>query len=88
MKTLPTVIDVREPNEFARGHVDCAINIPVSSLTIDSEQLHTIPMSSKIIVYCGSGKRAGQAKLAIEAMGYSQVTNGIDRQHVELMLKS
>ena len=81
-----TIIDVREPEEFDSGHVEPAINIPLANLTLDSAQLHTIPMSSQIIVYCGSGKRAARAQNVLHAMGYSQVTNGIDRQHVESML--
>ena len=37
------IIDVREPEEYARGHVDGAINIPPSELIAGAEKLKNTP---------------------------------------------
>jgi phage shock protein E len=79
----PVYIDVREPNEFAAGHVPEAINIPLSRLSEASPELHNIPRDSHIIVYCRSGNRSNTALLMLQSLGYSNVHNGINMQQIE-----
>lgn len=66
----PLVIDVREPAEYAEGHVPGAINIPLRTLT---DHLDVIPMDRPVVVYCASGHRAGIATTALQTIGYSNV---------------
>ena len=73
-------IDVREPGEFASGHVNGAINIPLSKFTDDA--LSEIPKDKEIILYCRSGGRANTAKGVLLNMGYLNVTNGINAANV------
>lgn len=78
-----TVIDVRETEEFANGHVNGALNIPPAELVEGSEILGSIPKDAAIILYCVSGSRSNVSKVILENMGYTNITNGINRQQVE-----
>jgi rhodanese-related sulfurtransferase len=46
-------------------------------------QLKNIPKDADIIVYCLSGSRSNVAKHILERLGYTNITNGINRQQVE-----
>lgn len=77
------VIDVREPSEYANGHVKGALNMPPAELMNGSEKLNDIPKDAAIILYCLSGSRSNVSKNILESMGYTNITNGINKQHVE-----
>lgn len=77
------IIDVREPEEYAAGHVEKALNLPPLELLSGSKQLVGIPKNAEIIVYCNSGSRSNTTKNILESMGYTNVTNAINRGHVE-----
>ena len=73
------LIDVRSAEEYDRGHIEGAINIPHS----DTEALLSAigdDTARKVVLYCGSGGRAGRAITAIEASGYTGLFNatGLD----------
>lgn len=68
-----TLIDVRTPAEFASGHIDGAKNIPVQEVPKRMAEFGL--KDSKIVVYCKSGGRSGQAKKLLEAAGYTAVFN-------------
>lgn len=80
--TKPIYVDVREPFEFAEGHLEGALNIPASSLS-SSTQLG-IPKDAQIIVYCRSGSRASMAKAQLESMGFKNVKNGINEASINM----
>ena len=61
------VLDVREPDEFAAGHIGPARNIPLGSL---SEQASTIDRDRTLLVHCQTGPRQTMAAAALEAAGY------------------
>jgi hypothetical protein len=44
-----TVIDVRQPTDYQRGHIAGAINIPFASV---ETQFDTIPKDKPIVTYC------------------------------------
>jgi len=77
------VIDVREPIEFASGHAEGAINIPVGSIEDGVSALTNIDRDAEVIVYCRSGGRAENAKAQLESLGYENVTNGINQPSLE-----
>lgn len=81
-KVEPVIIDVREPAEFATGHVNDAINLPLGTLSYSAERM-AIAKDTPIVTYCNSGRRSGQAVRALEQLGYTNVTNGISQAHVE-----
>lgn len=75
-------VDVREPFEYASGHVEGAINVPPSEL-MSGHTLSSIPKDSEIIVYCRTGSRSNVAMNILRAQGYTNLTNGINQQQVE-----
>lgn len=79
----PVIIDVREPSEFNDSHVDGAINIPLGTILSSGDALLSLPKNGHYVVYCRSGGRAEQAKIALKQHGYSHVENGINQEHVE-----
>jgi len=76
------IIDVREPEEFARGHVDGAINIPPSEIMAGSDKLSDVPKDSELILYCVSGSRSNVSKHLLETQGFTNVINGINKDQV------
>lgn len=60
------VLDVREPGEFAEGHIPGAVNVPVRQLgTTDVE----IPSDVNAIEYCQSGWRASLSLPILHLLG-------------------
>ena len=71
------MIDVRSPEEFASGHIDRAVNIPVDELPARLDDVRKVATKDQpVVVYCASGHRAAKAKQALTAAGYSRVVNG------------
>ena len=66
----PVLIDVREESDYAEGHIEGAINIPIRTL---AQNLDKIPMDQPVMVYCASGLRAGMATTSLHVLGYSNV---------------
>ncbi len=68
------VIDVREPDEYAQGHIEGAINIPLRELM---KHLDELPSSktAPILLYCHSQKRATHALVILHELGYIKAYN-------------
>jgi rhodanese-related sulfurtransferase len=49
------VVDVREPDEYAAGHIPGALNVPLSVLR---ERWQALPRDRPIVCCCGVGQRA------------------------------
>jgi phage shock protein E len=79
----PIIIDVREPEEFAAGHVKGALNLPLSKLSDDSTQLKDIPKSAKVVLYCNTGRRSGLAMDVLNRLGYKDVVNAVSQEQTE-----
>lgn len=67
------LIDVREEDEYAAGHIPASINIPLSK--IESAQGEITDLDTPLFVYCRSGNRSGQAVAWLKQAGYSKVQN-------------
>ena len=65
------LIDVREPDEYAGGHIKQAKNVPLSELT---ERIHELNPSRPLHVICLSGGRSMNAAMYLEQAGFD-VTN-------------
>jgi phage shock protein E len=72
-------VDVRSEQEYQQSHIPGDLHIPYQSIVAGLEQ-HSIEKNTPIRLYCRSGGRAGKAKDALEAAGYTEVSNagGID----------
>jgi NADPH-dependent 2,4-dienoyl-CoA reductase/sulfur reductase-like enzyme/rhodanese-related sulfurtransferase len=66
-RTDALVLDVREPAEFAAGHVPHAHNLPLSELRLRRAEL---PQDRDIWIYCGVGQRAYYATRFLRQHGY------------------
>ncbi|WP_147534164.1 rhodanese-like domain-containing protein [Bacillus marasmi] len=65
-------IDVREPDEFAAGHVPGIVNLPLSEL---SEETADFPKDSEIVIICRSGNRSLQAAEKLQGYGFTNLIN-------------
>jgi rhodanese-related sulfurtransferase len=64
-----TLVDVREDNEWARGHLPGAIHLGKGIIERDIET--AIPDKSAVLVlYCGGGFRSALAADNLQKMGY------------------
>jgi len=69
-KEKAIIVDVREPGEYAAGHLPGAINIPRGLL--EFTVFKKIPdVNAKIYVYCKTGGRASLATKTLQDMGYT-----------------
>ncbi len=66
------VIDVREPGEWATGHVPGARLVPLATLLADPEGAH---LGAKVLFVCHSGARSQRAAQAAAAKGVADVLN-------------
>ena len=65
------IVDVRTPEEFADGHIDGAINIPLDTI---STSIPELPNKNQLImIYCRSGNRSNQAANKLDDLGYTNV---------------
>ncbi len=72
------LLDVRTPEEYAEGNVEGSVNIPHDQIDAQLAEIEALTGGDKdkaIVVYCRSGGRAGKAKTALQAAGYTRVTN-------------
>lgn len=70
-----TVIDVRTPAEIAEGALPGALAIIHTDIVAGVNALE-LPADAPLVLYCRSGNRSGIATAALQAEGYTQVTNG------------
>jgi len=66
------ILDVREPAEYAAGHLPGAVNIPRGLLEfkIDSHPDFQGKQQSAIVVYCQTGGRSALATQTLNQLGY------------------
>ena len=65
-------LDVRTTEEFAEGHIENAILIPLSEL---EGRIDELPLDRAIIVYCKSGNRSTQASNLLVEKGFKKILN-------------
>jgi len=61
-----TLVDVREPAEFAGGHAPRAVNIPLGTL---ADRLDELKSRGDVAFICQSGGRSGRATAAAKRAG-------------------
>ncbi len=64
------LMDVRTPGEYAGGHLESAINIPVDTIP---GRLEEIPKDKTLVIYCEHGSRSKLAAAYLVNHGYTQV---------------
>jgi len=66
------ILDVREPAEFAFGHIPGALSIPLGEL---EERIKELPQDKTIYVVCRTGTRSSLAAQKLAEKGFSNVWN-------------
>ncbi len=61
------ILDVREPEEWAAGHIEGAVHIPMGELGGRRDELAD---DRPIVAVCRSGARSGQVTAALQGAGY------------------
>lgn len=69
------VVDVRTDSEYAQGHLDNSQHIPYQQI-VERFKALGIKKDREVVLYCRSGNRAGIAKQALQAAGYTNLFNG------------
>lgn len=71
------VIDVREPNEYAAGHIPGAINIPRGIIEFKIWKKVGYPentnMDIEMYLYCKAGSRCALAAKSLKDLGFTKV---------------
>jgi rhodanese-related sulfurtransferase len=65
-------VDIRKAEDYAKGHIKGAINIPFAQGMQAS--FADLPADKKLIVNCYSGQTAGQAVAILKMLGYDAVS--------------
>ena len=74
------LVDVREVDEFASGHIPNAVNEPLSTI-----KQTTLPKDKPLFLYCLRGTRSKRAARILRSMGYTvKSIGGIGRYKGEL----
>ena len=83
------ILDVREPDEYVTGYYPGAINIPPALLMQGlPQELTTVPLDTDIVVYCRSGSRSAVAIQMLRSFGFTNLTNGINKDHVSRLVEA
>jgi rhodanese-related sulfurtransferase len=64
------VLDVRDSNEFAGGHLPNAKNIPVTDL---NKRMTELPSGKAVLLVCATGQRSSRAVGTLRKAGRDQV---------------
>jgi rhodanese-related sulfurtransferase len=65
-------LDVREPSEWAEGHIPGATLIPLGEL---QARLSELPKGKPIVVYCRSGNRSATGRDTLTNAGFPYITS-------------
>ena len=78
------LLDVRQPDEYVRGHVPGARSVPLQKLRDFS--LEVTDLETPVYLYCLSGARSHRAATALKGVGFTKVYDlgGINDYNGEL----
>jgi rhodanese-related sulfurtransferase/glyoxylase-like metal-dependent hydrolase (beta-lactamase superfamily II) len=66
----PVVLDVRDPDEFAEGHIPGSLHVPYEEL---ADRLDEVPRDRTVAAICSGGKRSGLAASVLQREGFDVV---------------
>ena len=71
--SLSTILDVRESDEYAKGHIANAILFPLSTIRPATTAERLPDKDATILVYCQSGRRSKKACILLTKLGYTHI---------------
>ena len=75
------ILDVREPGEWAAGHIPGALHVPRGMLEAKADldyagrEPRLAERSQEIVIHCASGARSALAADALQQMGFTKVSS-------------
>jgi NADPH-dependent 2,4-dienoyl-CoA reductase/sulfur reductase-like enzyme/rhodanese-related sulfurtransferase len=66
-KDVIFMLDVRDPSEYKKGHIDGAVNIPLNDLR---QRMEEVPKDQEVWAYCFVGQRSYYAARALAQYGF------------------
>jgi rhodanese-related sulfurtransferase len=63
------LVDVREPNEFAQGHIPGSVSYPLSSFDLESLQALIAADGRRPVLSCAAGVRSARALHYAQSQG-------------------
>lgn len=66
------VLDVRTPEEFAKGHIPGAVLMNVNDIQF-KQKINELDKSKTILVYCVAGIRSEKASAILKESGFKEV---------------
>lgn len=73
MNKMFFIVDLRKPEDYAKGHIPGAINIFWLDL-LKPENLKILPIDKKILLYCYLGHTSSQVMVLLSLLGYSTIS--------------
>jgi rhodanese-related sulfurtransferase len=70
--TRPLIVDVREPDEFARERIDGVVLLPISQFVARHQEL---PKDRPLLMICAAGSRSTSATMYLLQAGWTDVRN-------------
>lgn len=77
-----TLVDVREPQEWAMGHLPNAVHIPMNTIP---ERHAEIPTDKPVVVVCAHGQRSMMVSEYLLDVGFPEVYNLEEGTHGWMM---
>ncbi|GAB4542115.1 MAG: hypothetical protein Kow0063_33680 [Anaerolineae bacterium] len=68
----PFILSVRKPEDYAKGHIPGAVNIPLKDLA-KPENLARLPTDRQIVTYCYTGHNGQIAATILNVLGYDAI---------------
>ena len=65
------LVDIRRPEDYAKGHVDGFINIPFAEI---GRNIDKLAKDKQVVLSCYTGQTAGQAVGVLRMAGYNAIT--------------
>lgn len=79
------LIDVRTPEEFSKGSVKNAINVPIQEI---EQHMSLFQGKKNIVVFCRSGNRSAKAIKFLQEKGIENLYDGKVWQDVENLIQN
>ena len=67
------VLDVRTAEEYAAGHLEKALLLPFDAIDAKTAAQFIPKKTTKVVLYCHSGRRSGLAAQTLKDLGYTNV---------------
>lgn len=72
LSSHPVIIDVRTPREFASGHIEGAVSVPLGKESTAGDRW---PLGADVVLICKTGHRSQAAAATLLERGFEHVSH-------------